>query len=649
MKKIVAVDTETTGLSPYGTVEELGHYPCRPFAFSFTHYDGNDFYVRFPVDNFNRRVCYDAQPSDFKMLRDFFADDSIIKIFHNAAFDLAMLDFAGLPVKGRFYDTRILAHLADSSRHSFALKPLTKAIFDYPDDDLKALKDSVKAARRKGKKLGWKLAEDVEADYHLGDPELCKKYAIGDTKRTMKLFKFYEPLLNNINEEDSPYGNYRELVEMEHALVPIAMEMSRTGVALDMEKVKTLKEYYEACIAKARAEMGRLGFPDLNPKSTPQKIEVFYNQLKLPKVFRKRKDKETGKKKETLSCDKKVLDKWAKQGIPLAKAMVEMSEAQHQLNSFIIPFGENSFNEGSVRTLHPSFNTCGPVTGRMSCSNPNLQNITASTSPGRKSDVEFRARECFVPRMGTVWLLADYSQVEIWDVAFTSKDPLMMKTLLEGKSVHDLTCDMVFGHMWDFKQNRAMYRKLAKILNFSVLYGSGPKALSELLGCSYEEAVAYLRTYHKTYAGIERFNEELKKTVAKQGWVQDFFGRPYFPKHQHKALNYVVQGSAAGILKRAMIALHGYLRQVCPGARLLLSIHDEIVVECPEQAVTPALIKGIKDAMAGEHHKLLGMPKPFEIEASIARTNWAEKGKIPEEDLLVLEMREEEEEEKEAA
>ncbi len=641
MKKIVACDTETTGLIPYGTFEELGYCPCRPFAFSFTSYDEKDFYVRFPVDPFTRMVDYAADPASYALLREFFLDKSIVKVFHNAAFDLTMLDFAGLRCEGPFYDTKILAHLADSSRPTFSLKPITKAIFDFPDDDQKDLLDSVKKARRKGKKLGWSLAEDVKADYSLGDPELCKRYAIGDTQRTMKLFKFYEPLLTGTFSSEDPYYRYKALAEMEHALVPIAMEMSRAGVTLDPSKVSELKTYYEACIVKAKADMTALGYPDLNGKSPVQMKKVFYDDLKMPKVYRKRKDKATGKKVETLTCDKRALDKWSKT-VPLAKCLVEMSEAKHQLNSFITPFQENSHNEKGCRTLHPSFNTCGPITGRMSCSGPNLQNITSTTSPGRKSEVEFRARECFVPRPGMVWLLADYSQVEIWVAGFASKDPLMTQALMEGHSVHDLTCDRVFGSRLDFVTNRAMYRKMAKIVNFSMLYGSGPKALADLLSVSFTEAQAYWQTYWDTYKGIQAYNETLKTQIKKEGWIKDFLGRPYFPQHSHKALNYVVQGGAAGILKRAMIASHAYLKKACPDARLLLSIHDELIFECTQHCVSSEILLGIKQAMQGEFHKLLGMPAPFEIEVSIVKTNWAEKGKMEEEDLMVLETREEE-------
>lgn len=630
MKRIVACDTETTGLSVYGG--------DRPFAFSFTPYEGKDFYVRFPVDPFTRVVDYAADPSAYKMVKEFFADSTITKVFHNAQFDLAMLSSAGLECRGPFYDTRILAHVADSSRMSFALKPLTKAMFAFPDDDQKDLKDSVKKARRAGKKLGWKLAEDVEADYSLGDPELCKRYAIGDTQRTMKLFKAYEGFLTDKHESYSPYSNYKAVVDMEHELVPLVMAMSKKGVAIDMGKVNELEAYYKDCIVKANETKAALGYADLNPESPQQVIDVFYNQLKMAPKFRKRKAAD-GTKSLTKSADKRILDSWSKE-VPLAKCLVELSEAQHQLNSFILPFKENSHAEEGFQVLHPSFNTCGPVTGRLSCSQPNLQNITSSTSPGRRSDVEFRARECFVPRTGTSWLLVDYSQVEIWVAAFLSKDPLMTSTLLAGESVHDLTCDKVFGHKRDFASNRPMYRKMAKIVNFSMLYGSGPKALAELLGIEESEAKEYWEGFWKTYRGMAQYNEMLKKAVRSDGYVKDVFGRSYFveTKFAYKSLNYMVQGTAAGILKRAMIGAHKYLKSACPNATMLLTIHDELVFEVPNNSLNSALVLGIEQAMAGDYHLLLGMPTPFMVESSVAKDNWGEKEKFIPESTQPLEL-----------
>lgn len=623
--KIIACDSETTGLNPYGSPIQLGRYPDRPFAFSFTTYEGEDHYIRFRVNPYNREVMYQEDWASYQWLKEFFDDESRILVFHNANFDLGMLRHIGIHVRGESFDTKLLAHVADSSRMSFSLKPLTKAMFGFPDEDLSDLKDSVKKARRAGKKLGYALAEDVEADYALGDPELCKKYACGDTQRTMKLFKAYEPLLTEKQHSFSPYSHYAEIVEMEHALLPIVAEMSRTGVAIDLQKVAELASYYRQCITKANTEKAALGYSDLNPNSPQQLQEVFYDTLGLKPEYRKRKA-EDGTKTLTKTCDKRVIEKWSKT-VPLAKSLLELSEASHQLDSFIIPFKEGSFSERGNRVLHPSYNTCGPVTGRLSCSSPNLQNITSSTSPGRKSEVEFRARECFVPRPGTLWLLCDYSQVEIWVAAFSSKDPLMCETLLAGKSVHDLTCDKVFGHKPDFTTNRAMYRKMAKIVNFSMLYGSGPKALSELLGIPESEAKEYWQAYWDTYTGIQRYNEALKRQVRTDGFVKDCFNRPYFveAKFAYKALNYIVQGGAAGILKRAMLNTDAYVKS--KGFKMLLTVHDELVFECPESSVTEEIVRGIVTAMQGDFHERLGMPNPFEIDVSIARDNWNSKEK----------------------
>jgi DNA polymerase-1 len=498
-------------------------------------------------------------------------------------------------------------------------------MFNFPDTDMTDLKDSVKKARRVGKKLGWKLAEDVEADYALGDPELCKKYALGDVERTLKLYKAYEGMLTQPQHAFSPYSHYKAIADMEHELLPIVREMSRKGVAIDAGKVQELETYYRGCIEKATAEKAALGFPALNPESPQQVIEVFYNQLGAKAQFRKRKAKD-GSKSLTKSADKNALVKWSKD-IPLARVLVELSEAQHQLNSFILPFKENSYDESGYRTLHPSFNTCGPVTGRLSCSAPNLQNITASNSPGRKSSVEFRARECFTPRKGHTWLLVDYSQVEIWVAAFLSKDTLMVETLLAGNSVHDLTCDRVFGHKTDFASNRPMYRKFAKIVNFSMLYGSGPKALAELLAIDESDAKEYWKGFWDTYTGMGRYNEMLKRTVKTDGHVKDVFGRPYFveAKFAYKALNYMVQGTAAGILKRAMIEAYKHLKATNPAVTMLLTIHDELVFEVPNNCLNSDLVWGIERAMAGNFHTLLGMPTPFKVESSVAYENWSKK------------------------
>lgn len=634
MKKIVACDTETTGLNPYGSFEERGCHPDRPFAFSFTSYEGNDFYVRFPVDPFTRRVCFDSDVASYNLLKEFFADESITKVFHNASFDLSMCNFAGLPVNGPIFDTRILAHIADSSRLTFALKPLCKSLFDFPDDDQKDLLDSVKKARRAGKKLGYKLAKDVEADYHLGDHDLCKKYAIGDTQRTMKLFKLYEPLLNGTCNPEDPYYHYKALSDMEHTLIPITMAMSREGATLDMEKVAELETYYTSCIESSKKAIADLGYPDLNPKSPAQGIDLMYNKLGAEKQFKTRKSKVTGNREKTLTVDKKVLASLSHR-FPVAQHLLEHSEAEKQLTGFIRPFKENSYLEGYNRVIHTNYKI-GPVTGRLASSNPNLHNITSSDSAGKLSNIEFRVRECFTPDKDHFWILSDYSQIEIYCTAFLSKDPMMMDALLSGKKLHDITCIEVLGGVpgtpgWEKK------RKMAKTVNFLLQYRGGPGQLAATLNIPYVDALEISTKYWKTYQGLDNFYKNLEKEYKKHGHVKSLFGRPLrtvFERESYKLGNYVSQGTAAEIIKKAMIAVDAFMKAEFPLVKMILQVHDELIFKAPKTLLRPEnkplldkLVAGIERCMQGNFHELLGLPFHLPVETSVATANWSKKAK----------------------
>lgn len=622
--KFLAIDSETTGLSP--------HEGDRPFAISMTSNEGEDYCIRFKVDPFTRKVQYDDQLIFILKLLEFRAQRKLPTIFHNASFDLAMLHAAAEDVgypwsaldlpHGFVVDTVILAHAINSSRDTYALKPLCKAILNVNDDDQADLQKSTVEARKTGKKLGWKLAQDVEADYHLADPKLCQIYAIRDTQRTMKLFKTFAEALT---QKPSPWGDLAPVIEMEHSLQLAVLEMNIRGVRIDPKKCEELRAYYTAEVEKNKQALVDLGYPDLNPSSPKQKMEIFYNQLGFEPIKKKRKDKE-GNTKQTLTIDKGALARFATSS-PLASVLLNISEAQHQLKSFIEPFMSKSQERKEGRFLYPNFNSVGPATGRLSCSGVNLQNITSASSPSHKTEVELRARECFIPREGCAWMLADYAQVEVWVAAFLSGDKVMCDALLSGNSVHDITCDNVFGAKPDFKENRPKYRKLAKILTFSILYGSGPKALSELLGATYEEAKVYYNNFWNTYKGLKAFSQKLEAQVKGRGYVQDVFGRVYFlPKgKEYKALNYVIQGTAAGILKRAHLAVFKLLKERYPTFKVILSIHDELVTEGPKNAFSHTFVGEVLEAMSGEYHKLLNMPNPFKVEASFVVSNWGNK------------------------
>ncbi len=623
----LACDTETTGLA--------AHQGDRLFAISMTTYEGEDFYVRFEVNNFTREVRYTEALDEVIGLLAQRSERGLGTVYHNASFDLTQFyyarlqrfpaspfQFSSLPLRA-LCDTVILAHAANSARDTYALKPLAEQLLNIGTDDQSDLSESVKQARKLGKKLGWKLGESPKSDYHLGDPALCEKYAVQDTQRTMRIFKLFQPLYEHT---EGPFSHFKQIVDMEHKLLVSVLEMNLRGVRVDPDKIAELKAYYQGILDEEQKFMASQGLGEFNPRSPKQKNELFYGSLGFDPVFRKRKTAEGGFK-NTLSADKKALERFANEGQPIAKSLLITSEAQHQLNSFIIPFERESVDTNDGRILYPNFNSVGPRTGRMSCSRPNLQNITSENSPLHRTHVKLLARECFIPRHGCAWMLADYSQVEIWVAAFLSKDPMMLEALNAGNSVHDLTCERVFGHKPDFQENKAMYRKMAKIVTFSILYGSGPKALGELLGLDKAEAKVYYNNFWKTYYGLRKYADYLEGQVKSQGWVKDIFGRVYFvPKeHAYKALNYIIQGSAAGILKRAHLNVDALFKAEYPKACILMDVHDEIIAEAPMEYFSHEFVGKVTGAMQGDFHTLFGLPKPFVVEASFATTNWGRK------------------------
>ena len=623
--KCVACDTETTGLESFGK--------DRPFAFSFTSRENINFYARFEVNPFTREVFYDKTREsriEFDLLKRFFEDDTITKIFHNANFDIIMLKQIGIFVRGKIFDTMIMAHVHDPSRLTHGLKPLALDMLGFPQDDLTDLKESVRSARRSGKKLGYLLHEDVEADYHLGDPELCKKYATGDTDRTMMLFLYYSTVYfgNSVSPRDTGYAS---IVDMEMELLEIVRRMMDLGHQVHLDTIAELKYYYESGISENEEIKFELGYGDLNEKSPKQMHKVFYDDLKMPPVYRVRKNKEKGTREKTASVDSEALAKWANEGNDLAKCLVELGACRHQLSSFILPFEKNSYPDDSGNLiLHPSYKTLGAITGRMSCISPNLMNISDSKSGKRKSITDYRARECFVPRENHFIYYADYSQIEVWVAAFLSQDKIWMQQLLDGVDIHTVNATNFWGNRPDFKENFSKYRKKAKTVTFGSLYGAGKAAIAQQAEVSEEEAYRIHQIFWNTYSGLREYSYKLQNEIRNKGVITNVFGRQYRvnPDFAYKGLNYMVQGSSCEVLKRATIACDKLFQTKWQGCNILMLIHDEKVSEIPTRLHGKSLMRDIVGAMQGNFHDFFGMPNKFKIGMSFSNTNWSDKREI---------------------
>lgn len=613
---IVMCDTETTGLDAHRLI-----MPCRPFAFSFTTFEGVDSYYRFNVNPHTRKVEYMKDPESFAKLVKIYGDPTTTKVFHNANFDLLMLEMAGIKVAGPIFDTLTMLHVFKNNLIKYGLKPVCKTLFDIDDEDEQALADSVKVARRKAKKNKWAITKDGKdpwkGDYHLADLELCKIYAVRDTQRTNALF---HPMWEEYN--NNPV--YKELVDVEMRLAQVLYKMNMRGSLVDPQRIVELNKYYHDIIEEQKEIKADLGFKDLNPGSAPQMRDVFYNQLGMEKHYKVRKKKGSTEKLKTLTLDSETLSKFEDKH-PLAKCLIVLSTAQNQIDDFLVPLKRMAYNN----ILHPNFRV-GPITGRLSCSEPNLMNITSPESPKKRTDeVDYLLRSIFIPRKNMGLYFPDYSQIEVWLAAFLSQDPVLMDALLSGKDMHTITCKALFGMRPDYEKEFKKYRKLAKIVNFAIQYGGGAGAVSIQAQCSYQEAQDMIAKYWGLYSGLKRWCDSRSREARETGSITNVFGRIYHFDQEfcYKAPNTDIQGTAAEIIKRAMINVDDLFEDPLFKDKtfLNLTIHDELGIEYGNGINEKLLYRAVIRQMQAEFHKLCKLPFPFKVGPAIAPKNWFDK------------------------
>ena len=399
--------------------------------------------------------------------------------------------------------------------------------------------------------------------------------------------------------------------------------MQDRGIKIDQKKVNELIIYYNDIIAKQNVIKKELGYESLNPRSSKQMQKVFYEDLKMPHVKKRRKDK-YGESKMTLTTDTDTLSKWIAIQ-PLAKCLIEISASEHHLSSFIIPFRDISIHTSEGKILRPNYNSIGTVTGRPSCNKPNLLNISSDDSIKKVSQASYRARECFIPREGYILTYFDYSQIEVWITAFKSNDVMMIDFLMSGGDLHALTGERCFSHKSDYEKNKKAYRKKGKTLNFGSIYGMGVSKLASDLNCPYEEAKDIFDKFWETYEGLNEYRYKLQDEIKDKGYVTNPFGRNYFlpDNMSYKALNYMVQGSAAEVLKRAMINVEESIKNI--DANILLNIYDELCIEVSKKLLFKPLARTIVKAMQSNFHEYFNMPNKFSIGVEYSNTNWHEK------------------------
>lgn len=549
---IVAFDTETTGLDPM---------QCDLCGISIAVEPGAAWYI--PVRSLEPGTHLD-QATVVEALRGPFADADRQFVAHNAKFDLKVLRRAGLIVRGRIMDTMVASYVADASRSSHRMDALALGLLNLNCIPISSLIGTGKH----------------QATFDTVSLDRAVPYAAEDADVTLRLV---EPLLNEV----AASGLMALLDELELPLVPVLADMEYAGVRVDPDELDRQRERLVKRLEALRVEIADAAPGPMNPDSPKQLGAALFNGLQdeVPglglKVIKRRK---TGP-----STDVEVLEKLdgdPEVTTPLPGLILEYRQLAKLVGTYLVAL-KACINPETGR-VHARFNQVSTATGRLSSSDPNLQNIPIRSDLGR--DI----RRAFVADPGCVLVTADYSQVELRILAHLSGDDGLLEAFAAGEDIHRAVAAEVFGVRPD--QVNTEQRGAAKMVNFGIVYGITPYGLSRRLGegTSVARASQIIADYKARFSGIESFLEDCVDQARAEGWVETIKGRRRTIHNidssnrqeqalaERLAINSVVQGSAADLIKIAMVNLYAKLGALHADARLVLQVHDELVMEVPE-------------------------------------------------------------------
>ncbi|MBW2504198.1 MAG: DNA polymerase I [Deltaproteobacteria bacterium] len=572
-----AFDTETTSLDPHA---------AKLVGLSFSVVPGEAWYI--PVGHSYLGVP-DQLPAEevLEALRPIFVCSEKLKIGQNLKYDLIVLQGAGVHVAGPLYDTMLASYLTNPASKTHGLDKLAAELLGYRTITYSEVAGSGK------KQVGFDEVEVSKAT----------EYAAEDADITLRLYEKLQPLLVEYEQEAL-------FSEVEMALLPVLVDMEQTGIRIAPELLHSLSKEMSQKLAELETQIHQIAGTAFNVGSPKQLGEILFEKLGLPR----------GKKTKTgWSTDVEVLRKLADEHEVAARILDYRSLAKLKgtytdaLPKLISP---------ETGRIHTSFNQAVTATGRLSSSEPNLQNIPIRTEEGR------RIREAFVPSEGNLLLSADYSQVELRILAHLADVPALKESFARGEDIHQRTASEVFGISPETVS--AEQRRRAKAINFGVIYGMGAFGLAKQLNIGRREAQVFIDTYFQRYPGIRKFMDARIEEARACQYVRTLLGRRCaIPDINSKngairgfaernAINYPVQGSAADIIKLAMVNIYCRLDKEQLDGKLVLQVHDELVFDVPRQEVE--VIKAlVKEEMEGAVK--LSVPLVVEINCG---DNWSE-------------------------
>jgi len=494
-------------------------------------------------------------------LRELLTDASVPKAAHHIKNIWVSLRRLGVELSGARYDSQLAAFVLDPGRRSFTLEELAR---ERLGRRLRTYAELVGQGRGRPERP-FSAVPVADAARYCCDASECVLQlhtALAGELADHRL----QPLLDDV----------------EMPLVPVLTDMEWTGILVDRERLAALSREFAVELAAIERRVYAAAGTEFNLNSTPQLRSLLFVKLQLP-VLKKTK---TGP-----STDVDVLEQLAEMGHEVPRLLMEYRELAKLKSTYVDALP--SYIDPASGRIHTSYNQVGAATGRLSSVEPNLQNIPVRTERGES------IRRAFIAAPGARLLVADYSQIELRLLAHFSGDPAFVQAFERGGDIHRQTAAVIFGVAQ--QAVTAVMRARAKTINFATIYGQGAFALARQLGITQEEARSFIQHYFERFAGVRAWLDRTIAEARHNGYVETLFGRRRYITElkdrnfnirafgERTATNSPLQGSAADLIKVAMIGLHGALRQARMATRLLLQVHDELVLESPEPEVPPAM------------------------------------------------------------
>ncbi|WP_022853929.1 DNA polymerase I [Thermodesulfatator atlanticus] len=577
-KGLVVIDLESNHIDPMrGKIVgvALCFEPPKAYYFPFRH-EGLEARKQLPWEAFG----------DIAALIE---DQQVKKIGHNIKYDLILLARYGVALKGLEGDTMLASYLLNPTRRTHGLDELAEEILGHCMISYKEVTKEL----AKGESFARVPLEKA------------KDYACEDAHVTYLLYQYFWPKL----KEESLW---RVFEEIERPLIKVLARMEMAGIKIDVPYLRALSQELAQKLKELEQKIYEIAQEQFNINSSRQLAHILFEKLKLPKV------KKTPKK-TAFSTDNEVLEELSTLH-ELPRLVLEYRTLAKLKSTYVDALPKMANPE--TGRIHTSFNQTITATGRLSSSDPNLQNIPVRGEEGTK------IRKAFVPEKGALFLSADYSQIDLRVLAHYSGDETLIEAFKRGEDIHRRTAAEIFGVSPE--EVTSEMRRMAKTINFGIVYGMSPYGLAKELKIGRREAKAFIERYFERYPGVKRYMEQIVAEAREKGYVETLFGRKRplpdinSPNRtarefaERTAINTPIQGTAADIIKLAMIKLDTTIEEKGFETKMLLQVHDELLFEVPEKEVEE-IQKIVRQIMEG----VVTLKVPLKVNLALGK-NWAE-------------------------